>query len=170
MVNKMIKRILIIILLVFTIVFLYQHISWGAEKVSYDLGNGYIAVREDVFNNLVTNDKLLELAKKEKEYYESSLKELQAMNSERFLIQENRIGILKDTLVLKDEKISLKDENLKKFEELYNIKSKEVRKFKANSLFEKFLTLGIGVWAVSEIDDNNARIGIGATTLYLVFK
>ena len=90
------------------------------------------------------------------------------MQKEKDDLQDKRIGILKDTIIVKNEIITLKDENINNYKSLYTIKSNEVRKIKTKSIWQKVLTVGLGAWAISEMDDDNARYGVGALTLYLV--
>jgi hypothetical protein len=138
-----------------------------AAPVVYKLDDNYIAVRNDVFNKLTESDKLTDSYKKDIEYYKSSINQLKEMQKEKDELQDKRIGILKDTIIVKNEIITLKDENINNYKSLYTIKSNEVRKIKTKSIWQKVLTVGLGAWAISEMDDDNAKYGVGVLTLYL---
>lgn len=139
-----------------------------AQPAVYDLGNGYTAVRNDVFDTLVENDRLLELAREEARYYKETLDEYIRLAEQKDAIQDSRIEVLKETLVLKDQIISYKDDNLQNWESLYNIKRDEVRSLKTKSVWEKILTLGLGAYAFSQLDDSTDKAVVGGLTVYLV--
>jgi len=133
----------------------------------YDLGDGYTAVRNDVFDQLVDNDKLLEVYKEEAEYYKSTLEQYMALSNERKDIQEARIVLLKDTVRVKDEIISYKDSQIDNYSQLYQIKSAEANKRVFKNWFDKLLLVSVGAYAVSEIDDDSGKAAVGAVTIYL---
>lgn len=165
------KKILTIIIISFLLLFSLVISADSKENpASYDLKNGYIAVRSDVFNKLVENDKLLEIYKEEAKYYKESLTELKELQSERFTIQDQRIFVLKETVAVKDDIIALKDKNVENYKSLYDIKSAEVRTLKRKTLLDKLLVLGIGAYGVSQIDDTGGQIAVGAATLSFILK
>lgn len=153
---------LIILFLIFT------GCSYAAQSAVYDLGNGYTAVRNDVFDRLVENDKLLELAQEEAKYYKETLDQYIKLTEQKDEIQNNRIQVLKETLVLKDQIISYKDNNIQNWESLYNIKKDEVNSLKTKSVWEKILTVGLGAYAFSQLDDSTDKAIVGGLTIYLV--
>ncbi len=139
-----------------------------AQPAAYDLGNGYTAVRNDVFDKLVENDKLLELAQEEVKYYKETLDQYIKLTEQKDEIQDSRIQVLKETLVLKDQIISYKDDNIQNWESLYNIKKDEVNSLKTKSIWEKILTVGLGAYAFSQLDDSTDKAIVGGLTIYLV--
>lgn len=153
---------LIILFLIFT------GCSYAAQPAVYDLGNGYTAVRNNVFDKLVENDKLLELMKEERDYYKKTLDQYIALEEQKSRIQEERIAVLKDTIEVKNSIIELKDDNLQNWEKLYNIEKAEVRSLKIKKTWEKILTLGLGAYAFSQLDDSSDKAVVGGLTLYLV--
>ena len=157
------KSVLAILILLFT----FSGCSY-AQPAVYDLGNGYTAVRNDVFDKLVENDKLLDLAKEEAEYYKETLDQYIKLTEQKDEIQDSRIQVLKETLVLKDQIISYKDDNIQNWESLYNIKKDEVNSLKTKSIWEKILTVGLGAYAFSQLDDSTDKAIVGGLTIYLV--
>jgi len=139
-----------------------------AQPAAYDLGNGYTAVRNDIFDKLVENDKLLELAQEEAKYYKETLDQYIKLTEQKDEIQDSRIQVLKETLVLKDQIISYKDDNIQNWESLYNIKKDEVNSLKTKSIWEKILTVGLGAYAFSQLDDSTDKAIVGGLTIYLV--
>lgn len=154
-------------LIVMLIFFIITGCSY-AQPVVYDLGNGYTAVRNDVFDKLVENDKLLELAQEEAKYYKETLDQYIKLTEQKDEIQDSRIQVLKETLVLKDQIISYKDDNIQNWESLYNIKKDEVNSLKTKSIWEKILTIGLGAYAFSQLDDSTDKAIVGGLTIYLV--
>lgn len=132
------------------------------NRPAYRLPDGRISVQEDVFNSLVTNDKLMEVYKEETEYLHKTIADLKILNEQGANIQEQRVAVLKDTIGLKDQVIVYKDENLLSLEKMYNIEHKKVNKFKTMSFIEKFLITGLTVYACSEIDNSSAQMAVGA--------
>lgn len=153
---------LIILFLIFT------GCSYAAQSAVYDLGNGYTAVRNDIFDKLVENDKLLELAQEEAKYYKETLDQYIKLTEQKDEIQDSRIQVLKETLVLKDQIISYKDDNIQNWRSLYNIKEAEVRSLKTKNVWEKILTVGLGAYAFSQLDDSTDKAIVGGLTIYLV--
>jgi len=141
-----------------------------AQPAAYDLGNGYTAVRNDVFDKLVENDKLLKLAREEAEYYRETLEQYVKLAEQKDEIQDSRIAVLKETLVLKDQIISYKDDNLQNWESLYNIKKDEVRSLKTKSVWEKILVIGLGAYAFSQLEDSTDKAVVGGLTVYLAIN
>ena len=82
--------------------------------------------------------------------------------------KEERIAVLKDTLEVKNSIIELKDDNLQNQEKLYNIEKAEVRSLKIKKTWEKILTLGLGAYAFSQLDDSSDKAVVGGLTIYLV--
>lgn len=165
------KRVINIFILCFLILLLQTNTVYSKDlPVSYDLKNGYTAVRNDVLNKLVENDKLIDVYKEEATYYKESLAELKELQSERFTIQNERIYVLKETISVKDDIINLKDKNIDNYKSLYDIKSAEVRTLKRKTLLDKLLVLGIGAYGVSQIDDTGGQIAVGAATLSFILK
>ncbi len=145
--------------------------SEGADKpVAYDLGNGYTAVQSDVFDELVKNDKLVDLYKKEIEYNKKKLEELKLLTAKKDEIQEQRISLLKDTIDLQNQTISHKDSIINTTKVLYNMKSEEVNKYRTKNLIDKLLVLGLGAWAISETDNSSTKVGMGLLTAAFVLK
>lgn len=143
----------------------------GADKpVAYDLGNGYTAVENTTFDQLIENDKLVDLLKQERDYYKEVYEKAKVLNADKDKIQDERINVLHDTIGLQKQIIDFKDMNINNYKTLYEMKSDEVKKYKAKSLLDKALVLGLGAWAVSEVDDTSTKIGMGALTLTYVFK
>lgn len=158
------KKILTSVLLVI----LTSTVSFANNSVAvYDLENGYTAVRNDVFDQLVENDELLAVYKEEAEYYKSTLEQYMALSDERKDIQEARIVLLKDTIGIKDEIISYKDSQIDNYSQLYQIKSAEADKRVFKNWFDKLLLVSIGAYAVSQIDDDSGKAAVGAVTIYL---
>ena len=158
------KSVLTILILLFT----FSGCSYAAQPAVYDLGNGYTAVRNDVFDKLVENDKLLDLAKEEAEYYKKTLDQYIKLTEQKDEIQDNRIIVLKETLELKDNIISYKDDNIQNWQSMYNIKEAEVRSLKTKNVWEKILTVGLGAYAFSQLDDSTDKAIVGGLTIYLV--
>lgn len=158
------KSVLAILILLFT----FSGCSYAAQPAVYDLGNGYTAVRNDVFDKLVENDKLLDLAKEEAEYYKKTLDQYIKLTEQKDEIQDNRIVVLKETLELKDNIISYKDDNIQNWQSMYNIKEAEVRSLKTKNVWEKILTVGLGAYAFSQLDDSTDKAVVGGLTIYLV--
>ena len=163
----MVKRINIS-LIAALIFFLITGCSYAAQPVAYDLGNGYTAVRNDIFDKLVENDKLLELAQEEAKYYKETLDQYIKLTEQKDEIQNNRIQVLKETLELKDNIISYKDDNIQNWQSMYNIKEAEVRSLKTKNVWEKILTVGLGAYAFSQLDDSTDKAIVGGLTIYLV--
>lgn len=134
---------------------------YANNNVAYNLSNGYVAVREDVFNELVKNDKLIENYKEEIEYLKQSIKEVKELNEQRNSIQNDRITVLKETISFKDQIITYKDENMKNWEKLYNNESKKVDKLRFKNFFQKILIAGLTTYAISQAEDNTAKAIIG---------
>ena len=153
---------------VLILLFIFNGCSYAAQPAVYDLGNGYTAVRNDVFDKLAENDKLLELMKEERDYYKNTLDQYIALEEQKSRIQEERIAVLKDTIEVKNSIIELKDDNLQNWEKLYNIEKAEVRSLKIKKTWEKILTLGLGAYAFSQLDDSSDKAVVGGLTLYLV--
>lgn len=165
------KRVINIFILCFLILLLQTNTVYSKDlPVSYNLKNGYTAVRNDVLNKLVENDKLIDVYKEEATYYKESLAELKELQSERFTIQNERIFVLKETISVKDDIINLKDKNIDNYKSLYDIKSTEVRTLKRKTLLDKLLVLGIGAYGVSQIEDTGGQIAVGAATLSFILK
>lgn len=162
----MVKR--INISLIATLIFFLIAGCSYAQPAVYDLGNGYTAVRNDVFDKLVENDKLLDLAKEEAEYYKKTLDQYIKLTEQKDEIQNNRIIVLKETLELKDNIISYKDDNIQNWRSMYNIKEAEVRSLKTKNVWEKILTVGLGAYAFSQLDDSTDKAVVGGLTIYLV--
>lgn len=154
-------------LIVILILFIITRCSY-AQLVAYDLGNGYTAVRNDIFDKLVENDKLLELAQEEAKYYKETLDQYIKLTEQKDEIQDSRIQVLKETLALKDQIISYKDDNIQNWESLYNIKKDEVNSLKTKSIWKKILTIGLGAYAFSQLDDSTDKAIVGGLTIYLV--
>jgi hypothetical protein len=140
------------------------------QPAAYDLGNGYTAVRVDVFDKLVEHDKLYELYKEEVEYNKKKWEELKELTGKKDEIQEERILVLKDTIGLQDKIIEHKDSIITDAKTLYQMKADEVKKYKVKSIWDKALVLGLGAWAISEIDDSSTQMGIGLLTATFVLK
>ncbi|HQQ39705.1 MAG TPA: hypothetical protein PKY72_05350 [Bacilli bacterium] len=157
------KKILTVLLLILTIV----NPAYSQSTAVYDLGNGYTAVRNDIFDQWVENDELLDVYREEAEYYKKTLEQFMALSDEKGDIQEARIVLLKDTIYLKDEIINYKDSQIENYNQLYQIKSVEANKRVFSNWFSKLLLLGMGAYAVSEIDDTAGRAAVGALTIYL---
>ena len=136
--------------------------AYSSEPAAYRLDNGRISVREDVFNRLVTNDKLLEEYKKEIEDYKQALNQVNELEKQKDDIQEQRITVLKETITYKNDIITYKDKNLEEYEKLYNNTKKELNRHKTLSFFEKLLITAISGYAISEIDDNTAKAVVGS--------
>jgi len=145
--------------------------SEGANKpIAYDLGNGYTAVQSKVFDELVKNDKLVDLYKRELEYNKKKWEELKELTTKKDEIQEKRIMVLKDTIDFQNQVIEHKDSIINNTRVLYQLKADEVKKYKTKSLMDKLLVLGLGAWAISEIDSTGTQIGIGMLTATFVLK
>jgi len=140
------------------------------QPAAYDLGNGYTAVRVDVFDKLVEHDKLYELYKEEVEYNKKKWEELKELTGKKDEIQEERILVLKDTIGLQDKIIEHKDSIITDAKTLYQMKADEVKKYKTRSLVDKLFVLGLGAYAVSQIDDSATKFGVSGLTLAIVFK
>lgn len=133
----------------------------------YDLNNGYTAVRNDVFDQLVENDQLLEIYQQETEYYKSTLEQYMFLSDERKEIQEARIILLKDTIGIKDQIIEYKDTQINNYNQLYQIKSAEANRRVFKNWFDRFLLLAVGAYAVSQIDDDTGRAAVTVGVIYL---
>ena len=150
------------LILVVLVLFIMSTPIYANELAAYKLDNGRISVREDVFNRLVTNDKLLEEYKKELEDYKKAINQINLLEKQKDEIQEQRITVLKETISYKDDIITYKDKNLDEYEKLYNSTKKELNRQKTLSFFEKLLITALGGYAISEIDDNTAKAVVGA--------
>ena len=113
-------------------------------------------------------DELLDLAKEEAEYYKKTLDQYIKLTEQKDEIQDNRIIVLKETLELKDNIISYKDDNIQNWQSMYNIKEAEVRSLKTKNVWEKILTVGLGAYAFSQLDDSTDKAIVGGLTIYLV--
>lgn len=166
------KKVVVITAVIIALVLMFSYGKSGAEEkpAAYDLGNGYTAVENSVFDTLTQHDMLLDLRDKEIAYYKQTIAQLKELNDKKDNIQESRIAVLKDTLVLKDQVIALKDENIAGYKALYEAKSAEVKKYKTRSLVDKLFVLGLGAYAVSQIDDSATKFGVSGLTLAIVFK
>jgi len=160
------KKFLISLILMFVIIF--SRNAYAAQPATYDLGNGYTAVRNDVFDKLVENDRLIDLIKEERDYYKKTLEEFMTLEEQKSRIQEERIAVLKDTIEVKNSIIELKDDNLQNWEKLYNMEKAEVRSLKIKKTWEKILTLGLGAYAFSQLEDSTDKAVVGSLTVYLV--
>ena len=143
--------------------------AYGAEPAAYKLPNGRISVDEDVFNQLVTNEKKMEVYKEEVEYLKKSIEELKTLYKTSDSIQEQRVTVLKDTIELKDQIIVYKDDNIKNWEKIYNVEHSKVNKLKTMSLIEKILITGLTAYAISNIDDSSAQAAVGAIGASIIF-
>lgn len=139
------------------------------NSAAYKLNNGRISVREDVFNQLVTNEKLLELYKAELEKYRISVEKFDELNTQNIDLYENRISTLEDIIKDKDDIITYKDNNIKEYESLYKSVKKELSKQKTMSFFQKLLVTAVGVYAISELDSNTPKVVVGAGTVAIWF-
>ncbi|MDD3263442.1 MAG: hypothetical protein PHT94_00940 [Candidatus Nanoarchaeia archaeon] len=166
------KKVKIAVFLVFLVNFFsyFAGMSYSNEKPVYKLNNNYIAVREDIFNDLVTSQKLLDQYKEDSEYLNKTIEELRKLHQERNIIQDERIDVLKKTVDLKDQIIEYKDMNVNNYKMLYDVKAEEVRKQKQKTLMDKLFTLGLGAFAVSQIDDSSSKTAVGVLTLAIVLK
>ena len=143
--------------------------AYAEEQSAYKLPNGRISVDADVFNQLVANDKKTEVYKEEVIYLKKSIEELKSLYKTSDGIQEQRVAVLKDTISLKDQVIEYKDDNIKNWEEIYNIEHKKVNKLKTMSLLEKVLITGLTIYACSEIEDTSSRVAVGTIGASIVF-
>jgi hypothetical protein len=165
------KTFIFIIVVIAALLMLTYGRSEGADKpVAYDLGNGYTAVQSEIFDELVKNDKLVDLYKQELEYNKKKWEELKELTAKKDEIQEERILVLKDTIGLQDQIIEHKDSIITDAKVLYEMKADEVKKYKAKSIWDKALVLGLGAWAISEIDNSSTQIGLGLLTATFVLK
>ena len=146
-----------------------------AAPVAYKLNTEYVAVRTDVFNKLTENDKMVDQLRTEIEYYKKTLQELKTLENQKDEIQNERISVLKDTMILKDQVISYKDQQMDykdnqidNYQQLYQIKDKELSRLKTKNWFEKILLVALGGYAISELDDNTAKAVIGSGIVFLV--
>jgi hypothetical protein len=166
MFNKMIK-----ILLIFCFIINISGIVYAETKDPvYDLGNGYTAVRNDIFDKLVENEKLLDLVKEERDYYKKTLDEYIKLAEQRDKIQSERIAILKDTINIKNSIIEHKDDNLQNWENLYNIKTEENKRLMYSSLMDKLLIVALGAYAVDNLEDSTDQVVVGGLSLYLLLR
>jgi len=133
----------------------------------YDLGDGYTAVRNDVFDQLVENDQLLDVYKQEVVYYKNTLEQYMVLSDERKDIQDARIVLFKETIDIKDQIIEYKDSQIENYSQLYQIKSAEANRRVFKNWFDRFLLLAVGAYAVSQIDDNTGKAAVSAITVYL---
>lgn len=165
-----------IIIAIIVAIALFLMFSFGGkanateQPAAYDLGNGYTAVQSEIFDELVKNDKLVDLYKQELEYNKKKWEELKELTAKKDEIQEERILVLKDTIGLQDQIIEHKDSIITDTKVLYQMKADEVKKYKTKSLIDKLLVLGLGAWAISEIDDSSTQMGIGLLTATFVLK
>lgn len=160
-----------IIAITLSLLLLFSGSALANDKPSaYDLGNGYTAVENTVFDELVQHDKLYELYKEELEYNKKTMAELKELTGKKDEIQDQRILVLKDTIGLQDKIIEHKDSIITDTKVLYQMKADEVKKYKTKSLLDKLLVLGLGAWAISEIDDTGTQIGLGMLTATIVLK
>ena len=146
-----------------------------AAPAAYKLNTEYVAVRTDVFNKLTENDKMVDQLRTEIEYYKKTLQELKTLENQKDEIQNERISVLKDTMILKDQVISYKDQQMDykdnqidNYQQLYQIKDKELSRLKTKNWFEKILLVALGGYAISELDDNAAKAVIGSGIVFLV--
>jgi|GEM_PF-3025542 len=158
-----------IFILVIALLILLPTIVFADEAPAYKLSNGRISVDEEVFNQLVTNDKKMEVYKEEVDYLKKSIEELKNLHKQGDSIQEQRILVLKDTISLKDQVIGYKDDNIKNWEKIYNIEHKKVNKLKTMSLIEKILVTGLTAYAISNIEDSSAKVAVGTIGASIVF-
>ena len=146
-----------------------------AAPAAYKLNTEYVAVRTDVFNKLTENDKMVDQLRTEIEYYKKTLQELKTLENQKDEIQNERISVLKDTMILKDQVISYKDQQMdykdnqiNNYQQLYQIKDKELSRLKNKNWFEKILLVALGGYAISELDDITAKAVIGSGIVFLV--
>lgn len=156
-------------LTIFIFIFSLASPVFADGKAAYKLDNGYIAVREDVFNSLTTNDKLVDELKKEVDYYKSSIAELKTLNTQKDEIQGQRITVLKDTITLKDQIIEYKNATITDYDKLYKNEKAINSKFRAKNLLEKLCLIALTGYACSQIDDTGAKCAVGAAGAALVF-
>jgi len=160
------KKLFMIVILILGFILIFQTQAWS-QPVVYDLGNGYTAVENNLFDQFVKNEKLIELYKEDIAYKNDVIEKLKLLHGQSDNIQEQRIEVLKDTLGLKDNIIELKDQNIENYKNLYVMKSDEVNKYKFKNWFDKILVAALGAYAVSEIDDNTGKAAVSAITVYL---
>lgn len=139
------KRFIALILIV---LLTFPSVALGADAAAYNLNNGYIAVKESVFNSLIENDKLAPFYKEELSNTKEMLNSLQEEYENKDKIKSEKITTLED-IISKDETIiATQKENLASYESMYKIEKKEVKKYKTQAFVCKVLIIGLGAYAI----------------------
>ena len=125
------KHKLISIILIILLIFPSVAIAAGkpAASISSDTDE-YILVRKDVFNALVTNDKLVNLYKSENDRYKNVISNLEDAYNSKDINTNKQIETLKQIISNDNEIIVTKDNNIKNYEidycfSLYQLKKIE---------------------------------------------
>lgn len=135
-----------------------------AGNVAYK-NNGSIVISEDVFNELATESKLLEVYKAESEVLKTTINDLKTLNEQQKQAYENKINNMQMQLDAKDSVIALYKDNENKYKELellYNNDRKTIKKMKRMNVLEKIAVVGLTTFAAIKAEDCGSKVAIGA--------
>lgn len=149
------------IIAIFLIITMFPSITF-ANEIAYDLKNGYIAVKESVFNALVTNDKLNDIYVIEIDRQKGVISNLILVYDEKEKIHTEKVNTLYEIINNDKSIITAQTENIKNYESMFNEKVKENKKLKSQLVLYKILALGVGIVAISQMEDTGWKIAAGA--------
>lgn len=149
------------IIAIFLIITMFPSITF-ANEIAYDLKNGYIAVKESVFNALVTNDKLNDIYVIEIDRQKSVISNLIITYDEKDKIQTEKTNTLYEIISNDKSIITAQTENIKSYEKIFNEKNKEIKTLKSQVFLYKVIALGVGIVAISQMENNGWKIAAGA--------
>jgi hypothetical protein len=165
------KHKLISIILIILLIFPSVAIAAGkpAASISSDTDE-YILVRKDVFNALVTNDKLVNLYKSENDRYKNVISNLEDAYNSKDINTNKQIETLKQIISNDNEIIVTKDNNIKNYEKIYNNEKTNTKIYQKQTLLYKILFATAAGFAISNIDSTALKItaGVGAAALTFI--
>lgn len=139
-----------------------------AGQSAYKVNSNYVAVRNDVFNKLTANQKMIAMYEKQIETMQNGLNDLEQLSKQKTEAYEKKIQSLQLTIEAKDSIIALKDDNIQQYknmELLYNSSKSEIRKMKRMNVWEKVFIAGLATAACLTTNDTGAQIGMGCAGL-----
>lgn len=151
-----------IICLVLISVFIFTPMLYAEDTIAYDLKNGYIAVKEEVFNSLVTGDKLNSVYVIEIDRQNGVILSLNNEFNNKDKVNTERIATL-SSIIEADKAIILAQQNsFENYEAMFKAKTKENTRLKTQVVLYKVLMLGIGIAAITQIDSVGWKVAAGA--------
>jgi hypothetical protein len=137
----------------------------ASQPAAYVIPNSdYIAVRTDVFNKLVTNDKLADLYKSESNRKDTVISTLKSEYDKKDINFKKQTETLQQIISNDKDIIVTKDDNIKKYETLYNNEKQDKKEYRNQTILYKILFVTAAGLAISKMDSTGWKIAAGLGT------